>query len=69
LYILGEIAHLQQALQNQEQSRDVLALELSRTVSANQELMQRLEVLEQLKIDFAELKTKYNALLQVSRSN
>ena len=69
MYILGEIAHLQQALQNQEQSRDVLALELSRTVSANQELMQRLEVLEQLKIDFAELKTKYNALLQVSRSN
>ena len=60
MYILGEIAHLQQALQNQEQSRDVLALELSRTVSANQELMQRLEVLEQLKIDFAELKTKLN---------
>lgn len=68
MHILGEIAHLQKALQNQEQSRDVLALELSRTVSANQELMQRLEVLEQLKIDFAELKTKYNALLQVSRS-
>jgi len=59
---------LQQALQSQEQSRDALAQELSRTVAANQELMQRLEVLEQLKIDFTELKTKYNALLQVSRS-
>lgn len=61
----GEITHLQQALQSQEQSRDALAQELSRTVAANQELMQRLEVLEQLKIDFAELKTKYNALLQM----
>lgn len=64
-FFQGEIIYLQQALQNQEKSRDSLAQELSRIVNANQELVQRLEHLEKLKIDFDELKTKYDALLQV----
>ena len=57
--------HLQQELQNQEKSRDSLAKSYLELINANQELVRRLENLKKLKVDFVELKTKYDALLQV----
>ena len=62
---IGEVAHLQQELQNQERSRDSLAKELAEMINSNHELNHRLDRLETLLQEYGGLKTKYNALLQV----
>ncbi len=62
---LGEVTQLQQELQNQERSRDSLAKELTEMINTNQELSHRLDRLETLLQEYEDLKTKYNALLQV----
>lgn len=59
------MTQLQQELQNQEKSRDSLTRELTEIIKTNQELTSRLHVLEVLHVEFEDLKTKYNALLQV----
>lgn len=56
---------MQQELQSQERSRDSLAKELTEMINSNQELNHRLNVLEALHQEYEDLKTKYNALLQV----
>ena len=56
---------MQQELQNQERSRDSLAKELTEMINSNQELSHRLDRLETLLQEYEDLKTKYNALLQV----
>ena len=64
--ILGEVLQLQLDLQNQERTRDSLTQELTKLISSNQEMSQRLSQLETLQNQFGDLQTKYNALLQVS---
>ncbi|XP_046643874.1 TATA element modulatory factor-like isoform X2 [Daphnia pulicaria] len=61
----GEVTQLQQELQNQERSRDSLAKELTEMINTNQELSHRLDRLETLLQEYEDLKTKYNALLQM----
>ncbi|KAI9565256.1 hypothetical protein GHT06_009039 [Daphnia sinensis] len=61
----GEVTQLQQELQNQEKSRDSLAKELTEMINSNQELSRRLSLLETLHQEYEDLKTKYNALLQM----
>lgn len=56
---------MQQELQSQEKSRDSLAKELTEMINSNQELSRRLSLLEMLHQEYEDLKTKYNALLQV----
>lgn len=56
---------LQQELQNQERTRDSLTRELTEIIKSNQELTNRLDRLEILHVEYEDLKTKYNALLQV----
>lgn len=56
---------MQQELQNQEKTRDSLTRELTEIIKTNQDLTARLEQLEILHVEFDDLKTKYNALLQV----
>lgn len=63
---VGEVTQLQQELQNQERSRDSLAKELTEMINTNQELSHRLDRLETLLQEYEDLKTKYNALLQVT---
>ncbi len=63
---LGEVLQLQLDLQNQERTRDSLTQELTKLISSNQEMSQRLSQLETLQNQFGDLQTKYNALLQVS---
>lgn len=61
----GEVTQLQQELQSQEKSRDSLAKELTEMINSNQELSRRLSLLEMLHQEYEDLKTKYNALLQM----
>ena len=56
---------LQQELNNREKTRDDLAQELALMINSNQELLSRLEQVDRLQLEFQDLKTKYNALLQV----
>lgn len=50
---------------NQEKTRDSLAKELAQMINSNQVLNSRLEQLESVVRELGELKTSYNALLQV----
>ena len=62
---IGEVTYLQQELNKQEKSRDSLAKELTAIIKSNQELTDRLDSLETIRTECDDLKTKYNALLQV----
>lgn len=62
---LDEVLQLQQELQNRERTRDGLANELALTINSNQELHRRLAQVDNMQHELEDLKTKYNALLQV----
>jgi len=61
----GEVFQLQQELHQQEKNRDSLTKELTKMIQSNEELNRRLSALEQLQLQFNELQTNYNAILQV----
>lgn len=65
LIITGEVFQLQQELHQQEKNRDSLTKELTKMIQSNEELNRRLSTLEQLQMQFNELQTNYNAILQV----
>ena len=64
--VAGEVFQLQQELHQQEKNRDSLTKELTKMIQSNEELNRRLSALEQLQLQFNELQTNYNAILQVS---
>jgi len=61
----GEVFQLQQELHQQEKNRDSLTKELTKMIRSNEELNRRLSALEQLQLQFNELETNYNAILQM----
>lgn len=63
--MIGEVAQFQQELQIQSSQRDSLAQELAQVINSNQDLNRRIAQLDDVLRDFGELKTNYNALLQV----
>jgi len=65
VYIAGEVFQLQQELHQQEKNRDSLTKELTKMIRSNEELNRRLSALEQLQLQFNELETNYNAILQM----
>lgn len=56
-------------MQSHERTRDSLTQELTKLVRSNEELNERLVQLEGLQVQFQDLQTKYNALLQVIKAN